>query len=76
MRKIPQELEKLDRYELESLIDRWVILRRNSERNRAILKRSWFDGVGFENLAEEFNLSVTQVKDIVHKSEEQIFKHI
>lgn len=76
MRKIPKEIENLNRDELESMIEKWVILRRNSERNRAILKRSWFDGIGYERIAEEFNLSVTQVKSIIYKSEEQVFKHL
>lgn len=76
MRKIPKEIENLNRDELESMIEKWVILRRNSERNRSILKRSWFDGIGYERIAEEYNLSVTQVKEIIYKSEEQIFKHL
>lgn len=76
MRKIPKEIENLNRDELESMIEKWVILRRNSECNRAILKRSWFDGIGYERIAEEFNLSVTQVKSIIYKSEEQVFKHL
>ena len=45
----------------------------HSERNRAILKRRFVDGICFEPLAEEFNLSVRQVKNIVYKSEKLLF---
>lgn len=37
-----------------------------SERDRAILKRRFVDGLTFEQLAEEFNMSVRQVNRIVH----------
>lgn len=44
----------------------------HSERDRAILKRRFIDGICFEPLAEEFDLSVRQVKNIVHKYENKI----
>ena len=56
--------------EIERLINEWIL----NERNRAILKRRLIDGVCFEPLAEEFDLSVRQVKQIVYKGEERIFK--
>lgn len=49
------------------------IVGRNAERNRAILYRRLIDGICFEPLAEEFNLSVRQVKNIVYKCENKIF---
>lgn len=48
----------------------------HSERDRAILKRRLFDGVKFEDLADEFDLSVTQTKTIVRKGQAVIFRHI
>lgn len=45
----------------------------HSERDRAILKRRYIDGICFEPLAEEFNLSVRQIKNIVYKAEKKIF---
>ena len=48
----------------------------HSERDRAILKRRLIDGICFEPLAEEFELSVRQVKNIVYKGENIIFKHM
>lgn len=62
----------LSRSELEHLIDEWIF----SERDRAILKRRLLDGICYEPLAEEFDLSVRQVKNIVYKSEIRLFKHI
>ena len=45
----------------------------HSERNRSILKRRLVDGITFEKLAEEFDLSVSQIKRIVYKCENDIF---
>lgn len=65
----------LPRSVIEHLIDEWII-GKNSERDRAILKRRLLDGVCYEPLAEEFDLSVRQVKNIVYRSETRLFKHI
>lgn len=62
----------LDRYQWELLIDRWIF----SERDRAILKRRLLDGICFEPLAEEFNLSTRQVQKIVYKSQEKLIKRL
>ena len=48
----------------------------HSERDRKILKRRFIDGIIYEPLAEEFELSVRQVKNIVHKHENCIFNYI
>lgn len=54
------------------VIDEWI----KSERDRKILKRRLVDGIYFEPLAEEFDLSVRQVKNIVYRSEVKLLKHI
>ena len=69
-------LEDYSRSDLEQAIDEWVILRRHSECNRNILKRYMLDGIPFEPLSEEFGLSPRQVKNIVYKTQEQLFKHL
>lgn len=61
--------------ELSAVIDEWI-KGRNAERNRAILKRRMIDGICYEPLAEEFNLSVKQVQNIVYKNEYTIYRHI
>ena len=66
-----QGLEDKSRTEIEALIDEWIL----NERNRKILKRRLLDGIIYEKLAEEFELSVRQVKDIVYKSKEKLYKH-
>ena len=48
----------------------------HSERDREILARRLIDGVTFERLAEEFDMSVRQIKNIVYKLQEQLFKHL
>lgn len=48
----------------------------HNERDRAILKRRLIDGICFEPLAEEFNLSVRQTKNIVYKAQSRLFKHL
>ena len=69
-------LEEYSRSDIERAIDEWVILKRHSQRNREILKRYMLDGIPFEPLSEEFGMSVRQVKNIVYKTQEQLFKHI
>ncbi len=55
-----------------ALIDEHI----HNERNRLILKRRLIDGVCYEPLAEEFGMSVRQIKTIVYRAEEEIFRHI
>ena len=60
------------RSEIITVIDEWIF----NERNRAILKRKLLDGITFEKLAEEFDLSTQQVKTIVYKCKEIISQHL
>lgn len=57
-----------------SEIARAIDDRIHSERDRAILKRRYIDGICFEPLAEEFELSVAQIKRIIYKHEKMIWK--
>jgi len=63
------------RTEIEHAIDEWIV-GRNAERNRMILKRRLIDGICFEPLSEEFDLSVSQVKRIVYKHEKKLFRFL
>ena len=58
--------------EIRYMIDEYI----HSERDRAILKRRLIDGICFEPLAEEFDLSTLQVKRIVYKQSEKLLDHI
>ena len=66
--------QDLSKTEVEYLIDEWVI-GKYAERDRAIMRRRLIDGVCYEPLAEEFDLSVAQVKRIIYKRQNQIFRH-
>ncbi len=50
--------------QISNLIDEYI----HSERDRAILKRRLIDGICYEPLAEEFDLSVKQMRNIIRKS--------
>lgn len=59
----------LSRSEIENLIDEWIF----NERDRKILKRRLLDGILYEKLAEEFDLSIQHVKTIVYKTQDKLF---
>ena len=67
--------EDLSRTEIENLIDEYVV-GKNAERDRKILKRRLIDGLTYERLAEEFDLSTVHVKTIVKKRQERLFKRL
>lgn len=58
--------------QIRTLIDEYI----HSERDREILKRRLIDGAIFEKLAEEFDMSVRQIKTIVYKAQEVLFAHL
>lgn len=58
--------------QISYLIDEYI----HSERNRNILKRRLIDGLTYEKLAEEFDLSVRNIKKIVYKCEDTLFSHL
>lgn len=64
--------DDLPRSKIEFLIEEWI----HKERDRAILKRRLLDGITYERLAEEFDLSVRQIKAIVYKSENKLYNHM
>lgn len=58
--------------QIKELINEYI----HSARDREILCRRLIDGICYEPLAEEFEMSVRQIKTIVYKAEEKLFKHI
>ena len=48
----------------------------HSERDRKILTRRLIDGITFEKLAEEQEMSVRQIKNIVYRNEEILFRKL
>jgi DNA-directed RNA polymerase specialized sigma24 family protein len=65
-------INDLSKSDIELLIDEYI----HKERDRAILKRRLIDGICYEPLAEEFDLSVRQVKNIVYKSRDKLLSHV
>ena len=47
----------------------------HSARDRKLLYRRLVDGITFEKLAEEFQLSPRQIRNIIYKNEKELFKH-
>lgn len=58
--------------QISDLIDEYI----HSERNRQMLKRRLIDGICYEPLAEEFDLSTKQVKNIISKCEMILFSKL
>ena len=58
--------------QIRSLIAEWI----HSERDRHILERRLIDGITYERLAEEFDLSVRQTKNIIYAGEKEMYKHL
>lgn len=70
--KTQEIFDEMCREDWERLIDQWV----HNEVDRKMLKRKYLDGICFEPLAEEFELSVNHCQARVKKAKLQLFKHI
>ena len=55
-----------------ALIDEHI----HSERDRRILKRRLCDGIVYEALAEEFDMSDSQIKRIIYKLQNKLFRYL
>ena len=58
--------------QMSSLIDEHI----HNEKHREILKRRLLDGIVFEKLAEEQEMSVRQIKTIVYKEQQKLFSKL
>ena len=66
------ERYNLSRDELQYLIDQWIF----NERHRLILSDRLFNGTTYERIAEKYDLSTQQVKNIVYKAMDRLEKHL
>ena len=66
------EAYNLSRSELQYLIDQWIF----NERHRLILSDRLFNGTTYERMAEKYDLSTQQVKNIVYKAMDRLEKHL
>lgn len=62
----------VSRSKAECLINEWIF----NARDRNILRRRIIDGLTFEELAEEFNLSTQRTKAIVYQSLDKLSHHL
>lgn len=66
------DLSDVKNSDIADAIDEYI----HSERDRKILKRRLIDGICYEPLADEMDMSVRQIKNIVSKAEAKLFKHL
>lgn len=66
------DLDNIKNSDIEHAINEYI----HSERDRKILKRRLIDGICYEPLADEMDMSVRQIKNIVYKAEVKLFKHL
>lgn len=55
--------DNISNTDLSALIDNWI----KNQRDRGIMKRKLIDGITYEKISEEYELSVKQVYRIVKK---------
>ena len=60
------------RSKIENLIEEWIF----NQRDRAILKRRFLDGLTYEELSEEFFLSTQRIKAILKDGRTRINRRI
>ena len=77
----------LNRDQYDHAIDQWI-LGRNAERDRIILRMYLFDGITFDRMQRKLDtlsreihdpkyaLSIDQIKKVVKKRREELFRHI
>lgn len=58
--------------EIDHLIAEYV----HNEFHRKVLRRRLIDGITYEKLADEMDMSVRAIKNIVYKAEAKLFKHL
>lgn len=73
-------IPEIGRDELETAIQQWII-GRNGERDRVILAMYLFDGITFARMQDRlemmgYELSIDQIKKIVRKRKEELFRHV
>lgn len=65
-------MKDYSRTELTEAIDEWIL----NQRHRAILKSRLIDGLTYDELSEMYYMSPRQIKRIVYRSQEILFRHI
>lgn len=72
------ELDDVTNEQIAQAIDSWI----HSERDRIILKKRLIDGYTFQKISDHLHdehkieLSVRQLKNVIPRLEEKLFRHI
>ena len=67
-----EEFNKRGRSEWLELIKEWI----HSEVDREMVERAYLDGITFERVAEEFDLSVNHCEKRIKTAIKQLFEHV
>lgn len=65
-------MKDYSRTELTEAIEEWILNRKHRE----ILKSRLIDGLTYDELSEMYDMSPRQIKRIVYKCQETLFRHI
>ena len=68
MKQIPEYTNS----QMNNLIDEHI----HNIRNRAILKLRYLDGMTYERIAEELDMSTQQIKTIVYEAQQKLLKYL
>lgn len=63
------------RTEIEYMIDEYIVGMVHAQRNRAIMKLRYIDGLTYSKIAEMYELSDWQVKNIIYECERILNRH-
>ena len=66
------EAYNMSRSELQYLIDQWIF----NERDRLIVADRLFRSATYEQLAEKYDMSDRQIKNIVYKAIDRLERHM
>lgn len=69
------KLKEMKKSTIEEIVNEYVVGFK-AKRNRRLLILRWCDGLTYEELAEELDMSVSQVKKITYDYEKVLCKHL
>lgn len=67
--------DNISNAELYEIINNWI-KGRMAYRNKQIMVDRLIEGMTYEKIADKYELSVNQVKNIVYKNEYIVYRHI
>lgn len=62
----------LSRSQIEQIIYEWIF----NKKHRDILIDRLLDGMTYQEIAEKYDISIQQTKNIIYKSQDRLFRHL